>query len=61
MAYQRKTKDVWCIELNYGYGWEEESSYDTYEEAKADYKEYRLHAQHYFGVCRIRKRREKIA
>ena len=28
MAYQRKTKDVWCIETNWGYGWEVESEYD---------------------------------
>ena len=40
-AYKRKTRDVWNIELNYGYGWESESEYDNYEEAKADLKEYK--------------------
>ena len=33
MGYVRKTKDVWCIDTNYGYGWETESTYD-----KDDYK-----------------------
>lgn len=28
MTYQRKTKDVYCIETNWGYGWEVESEYD---------------------------------
>lgn len=48
MAYQRKTKDVWIIETNYGYGLEEESRYDScdyenpYKAAKEDAKEYRL-------------------
>ena len=28
MTYTRKTKDVYVIETNWGYGWEEESSYD---------------------------------
>lgn len=28
MAYVRKTKDVYCIYTNYGYGWECESEYD---------------------------------
>ena len=60
MAYERKTKDRWDIETNYGYGWECESSYYDYREAKADYKEYRFHVAHYGGTCRIAKRREKI-
>lgn len=48
MAYQRKTKDVWHIETNWGYGWETESTYDhdDYENpskaAHEDAKEYRL-------------------
>lgn len=61
MAYIRKTRDVWHIETNYGYGWESESEYDTYAEAKADIKEYRIHMNHYGGECRIKMRREKIA
>lgn len=61
MAYVRKTKDVYHIETNCGYGWESESEYNTYAEAKADLKEYRLYINHYNGVARIVKRREKIA
>ena len=66
MVYQRKTKDIWCIETNYGYGWETESEYDKddYENpckaAKADLKEYRLLVANYGGDCRLTKRREKI-
>jgi len=60
MAYKRKTKDVWCIETNYGYGWEVESEYDTYAEAKRDIGEYREHMAHYGGTCKIVYRREKI-
>ena len=39
MAYERKTQDIWCIDTNYGYGWETESEYtkSAYEDAK-EYK-----------------------
>lgn len=56
----RKTKDVWYIETNYGYGWEQESAYDSYDEAKADYGEYAVHMAHYGGRCRIKARREAV-
>ena len=61
MAYQRKTRDVWDIETNYGYGWETEATYDNRADAKADLSEYKMHVIHYNGQCRIRHRREKIA
>lgn len=60
MAYKRKTRDVFHIETNFGYGWESESEYTTYAEAKADFKEYRIYANHNGGICRIKKRRERI-
>ena len=66
MAYKRKTKDVWCIETNYGYGWETESEYDKddYENpcrsARQDLKEYQLMMASYGGSARLRKRREEI-
>ena len=47
MAYERKTQDIWCIDTNYGYGWETESEYtkDDYENPKKsayeDAKEYK--------------------
>lgn len=59
-SYVRKTKDVWCIETNCGYGWEVESTYDTRKEAMADLPEYRLFVSTYHGQVRIKKRREKI-
>ena len=58
----RKTQDVWCIDTNYGYGWETESEYgkDDYTnpklEAYKDAKEYRM-----LGCdVRVIKRRVKI-
>lgn len=62
MSYVRKTKDVWYIETNWGYGWECESEYDTddyddpYKSAKEDAKEYRKAG----AMVRVVKRREKI-
>jgi hypothetical protein len=41
--YQRKTKDVWVIEGFWSsqYGWELETSEESYKEAKCRLKEYR--------------------
>lgn len=39
--YKRKTKDVYMMMSNYGYGWEEELTEDTYKEAKQQIKTYR--------------------
>lgn len=36
-----KTVEVYIIQGNYGYGWEDESEYDDWSQAKADIKEYR--------------------
>ena len=57
MAYVRKTVDRIDIETNYGYGWEVESSYDTYDEAKRDIAGYRECAEAYGGSARIVRRR----
>lgn len=38
MAYTRKTKDVYILFSNYGYGWEEELEEDTLKEAKKTVK-----------------------
>ncbi len=62
MTYVRKTKDVWCIETNWGYGWEEESRYDNTDydnplkEACKDEMEYILAG----AMTRIVRRRERI-
>lgn len=60
MAYVRKTRDQYDIETNCGYGWEVESSYDTYKEAKEDIDGYREYIGAYGGSARIVKRRVKI-
>lgn len=62
MGYIRKTEDVWCIDTNYGYGWETESEYtkndydNPYKSAKEDAKGYRECG----AMVRIVKRRERI-
>ena len=58
--YVRKTKDVWHIETNCGYGWESECEFDTYAEAKQNLPGYREYINAYNGSCRIVKRRERI-
>ena len=59
-SYVRKTKDVWCIETNCGYGWDEECRYDDHMDAVRDLKEYRLYISTYGGRVRIVKRRERL-
>lgn len=55
--YKRKTRDIYNIVTNYGYGWEVECSEFTFEEAKRTAKEYRENTN--AGV-RIEKKREPI-
>ena len=57
MAYQRKTKDIYNIVTNYGYGWEVEVTEETWKDAKQTAKEYRENTN---ALVRIEKRREKI-
>lgn len=62
MAYKRKTRDAWCIDTNWGYGWEEESRY-TNEDYEHPYKSAREDAKGYREAgaqTRIVLRREKI-
>ena len=61
MAYQRKTRDRWDIETNYGYGWEVENSEYTRDDARRSLREYRENLQ-YYGKCSVRmvKRRERL-
>ena len=42
MAYQRKTRDVYVLQQNWGYGdgWEDIVEYDDLKEARADKKAY---------------------
>lgn len=60
--YVRKTRDAWCIDTNWGYGWEEESRYteedydDPFKSCKEDAKGYREAGARVRIVCR----RERI-
>ena len=57
MAYTRKTKDVYNIVTNYGYGWEVECTEDTYKEAKQRLKEYRENTT---AQVKLEKKRERL-
>lgn len=57
MAYTRKTKDVYNLMSNYGYGWEVELTEDTKKEALERLKEYRENGN---GQYKIEKKRIQI-
>lgn len=58
--YQRKTRDVYVIQQNFGYGdgWEDVSACDTYREAREERRVYRENQPEY--PVRIYKVRERI-
>ena len=56
---QRKTRDRYDIETNYGYGWEAEDCEYTLAEAKARLAEYRENACGRY-IVRMTKHREAI-
>lgn len=58
MAYQRKTRDVWHLWVNYGQGYELELTEETREGAKQRLKEYKENCPQY--PCYISKHRERI-
>ena len=41
MAYIRKTHTEWDVQGNYGHGWEDVTTEETYREARARLREYR--------------------
>lgn len=55
--YKRKTKDIYNIVTNYGYGWETECSEYTLKEAKQTAKEYRENTK---ADVKIEKKRVKM-
>ena len=63
MAYKRKTKDVWCIDTNWGDGWETESIYDhdDYENPKKAAYEDAEGYREAGAMARVVKRRERLA
>jgi hypothetical protein len=58
MNYIRKTKDEYVLLSNYGQGWEEEITEETFKEIKQRLKEYRENAPQY--AYSYKKRRVKI-
>lgn len=57
MAYIRKTRDIYVVEGDYGWGFEEVTWCDTFKEAKQDIKDYRDNEPYPF---RIRKKRVRV-
>lgn len=55
--YIRKTKDIYEIQVNYGYGWDVETTEENYNDAKVQLKCYRDNVSY---PVRIVKKREKI-
>lgn len=51
---EEEPKYEWVLQGNYGYGWDDLVTYDSKEEAEADYKDYRENEPEY--AHRIRKR-----
>ena len=49
MAYVRKTRDEWLVQVDYGYGhgWEDECQEGTLREAHARLREYRENVPQY--------------
>jgi hypothetical protein len=60
VAYQRKTRDVWIIQQNWGFGdgWEDVSAEDSRADARRAVKEYRDNQPE--CPVRIKKTRERI-
>jgi hypothetical protein len=58
MAYQRKTKTLWFVYVNYGNGWEHELTEDTWKEAREQLKTYRANCPQY--PCKAVARRMKL-
>ena len=57
MAYKRKTHDEWTLYIDYGYGFEEETTEFTYKDIMQRVKEYRENCPQY--ARKIEKHRVK--
>ena len=57
--YIRKTKDIYSVEVDYGYGYESVYDADDYKTAKTIYKDYRENDTFAHSI-RIKKHRIKI-
>ncbi len=59
MGYQRKTRDVWYLLVDYGQGFEHETTEPTYADARAQLRCYRVNCPQY--PARLKRARERIA
>ena len=57
MTYKRTTKDVWSIQVDYGWGFEEVCTEDVYADAVRTYNDYRRNVDR---PVRMVKQREKL-
>lgn len=57
MSYKRKTRDIYQIVTNYGYGWEVECEELTLKDAKKTYRDY---IENTTASVLIVKKRERI-
>ncbi|MCR5726447.1 MAG: hypothetical protein K6G24_03175 [Lachnospiraceae bacterium] len=62
MGYMRKTRDIYELVTNYGYGEEVESSYDSRKEALADFKTYKREKRQGFlpSLLSVRLRKKRV-
>lgn len=58
MARERKTADEWIVQGNYGHGWEDENTEDTWKDGKRSLLEYWANGP---GQYRLIKRRVPVA
>lgn len=56
MTYTRKTHIEWDVQSNYGYGWEDVTTEETYREARERLREYRENEPQYPHRLRCRSR-----
>lgn len=56
--YKRKTRDIWEVQGNYGYGWDMVTTEESHKEAIAMLKCYQENERNY--PHRIVKKRERI-
>jgi hypothetical protein len=57
MTYKRKTQDLFVIQSNYGYGWEDTTASNCRKEMMSNLKNYRINQPKY--AHRLIKRREE--
>lgn len=60
MAYKRKTRDVYCIIGNNGYGWDVECWCDDLLDAKRTLRDYKSNVNYPVRIKKVRERIENV-